>query len=278
MKRKFSIARLLIRVFMTAYTLVVILPVVWMIYTSFKTSAEFMQNPWMLPGSLHLQNYVNAWTRGSLGLYALNSLLVVGVTLAVLVFLTACTSYVLARFPFRGSSLIENVYMGSLLLPSIVALTPIFLTMKDLRLNDTRTGLIIVLTAALLPFSVFIMVSFFRTIPREFEDAAFIDGCSYFRTFWSVMVPLARSGIVTVLIFNFIFAWNDYAFSLVLVTSESKKTIQLGLIYLSEVQRYSTDWGALFAGLVLVTVPLILVYSFFQNKITSGLAAGGLKG
>ncbi|MDR2631560.1 MAG: carbohydrate ABC transporter permease [Spirochaetaceae bacterium] len=268
---------LLIRVPLLIYFLMVAFPLIWMVYSSLKTSAEFRVNPISFPQGFHYQNYQTAWKNGNIGRYFLNTLFVDSITLGGLMFFTATTSYVLARFRFWGGRIMEIIYMGSLLLPGIVALIPIFLQIRSLGLINTYWGLIIMLVFSSLPFSIFLMLGFFRIIPREFEEAAYIDGCSYFRAFLQIMLPMAQIGLVTVLIFNFINVWSDYSLSLVLISDSAKRTIQLGLAFLVEVPKVRTDMGALFAGLTMVTLPIMAVYIIFQNKIVESLAAGGLK-
>lgn len=277
-KKGISVSRILIRVVLISYSIMVVFPILWMVLTSLKSSKEIISSPWTFPETPQFINFVNAWNKGHIGQYFLNSLLIVSITLVILTLLSTSTAYVLARFKFKGSSLIENSYMAAMLLPAIVAITPIFLQMRDLQLINNRFGLIVILVFALMPFSVFLMIGFFKSIPREYEEAAWIDGCSYFQTFFHIALPMARNGLVTLLIFNFIYAWNDYTFALILMTEDSKKTLQLGLANLAEVQKFSTDWGALFAGLVLVTIPIIIIYLIFQEKATEGLASGGIKG
>ena len=277
-KKGISVSRILIRTVLIGYSIMVVFPILWMVLTSLKSSKEIISSPWTLPETPQFVNFVNAWNKGHIGQYFLNSLLIVSITLVILTLLSTATAYVLARFKFKGSSLIENSYMAAMLLPAIVAITPIFLQMRDLQLINNRFGLIVILVFALMPFSVFLMIGFFKSIPREYEEAAWIDGCSYFQTFFYIALPMARNGLVTLLIFNFIYAWNDYTFALILMTEDSKKTLQLGLANLAEVQKFSTDWGALFAGLVLVTIPIIIIYLIFQEKATEGLASGGIKG
>jgi N-acetylglucosamine transport system permease protein len=267
----------LMRIPLVIYFLMVAFPLVWMVYSSFKTSVEFRANPVALPQDFYYQNYQTAWKNGNIGRYFLNTFFVDGITLAFLMFFTATASYCLARFRFWGGRLMETIYMGSLLLPGIVALIPIFLQIRSLGLINTYLGLIIMLVFTSLPFSIFLMLGFFRVIPRDFEEAAYIDGCSYFRAFLQIMLPMAQIGLVTVLIFNFINVWSDYSLSLVLISDSIKRTIQLGLAFLVEVPRVRTDMGALFAGLTMVTLPIMTVYIIFQNKIEESLATGGLK-
>ena len=155
---------------------------------------------------------------------------------------------------------------------------PLFQLMKKLHIYDTVLGLSFVDAMYFLPYTVFIMMGFFATIPKEYEEAAIMDGCTHFGVLWRVMVPLAKPAILTTVIFNTLSFWNEYVMSLVMIKTDAKKTITVGLVNIMEVQKYATDWGALFAGLVIVMVPTFIVYILMQDKITDGLAAGGIKG
>jgi len=165
-----------------------------------------------------------------------------------------------------------------LFFPVTFKIVPLFMLLNDIHLLDSLFGLIIVYAASSIPFSVFLLGGFLASIPKDYEEAAMMDGCGRFGILFRIIAPMATSGLVTVLIFNFMSYWNEYIMALSFITTESKRTITLGISYLMEVERYSTDWGALFAGLVIVMIPTMLLYAVLQKKITSGLNMGGLKG
>jgi ABC-type sugar transport system, permease component len=279
MGKKYAVLRYLISFVLMLYSIIVLFPMVWTAYSSLKSNAEFYRNPWALPTSLHFENYINAWHKAHIGNYFLNSLIISMTVVIVLAVIGSMAAYVLSRSHHgRTAQVILVVYLLGMLVPIILGAVPTFLLLKSFGLLDRMMGLILIYVAFGLPFTVFVLQSFYKTIPHEMEEAALIDGCSMNRTFWEIVFPLARSGILTVSIFNFISFWNEYVFALTFIISEQKKTLSLGLINLMETSRYETNWGALFAGLIIVMIPTILIYTVFQNRITSGLTIGAVKG
>ena len=267
-----------IRAILILNAIIVIYPFVWNILTSFKTNKEIMENPWRLPEGINLENYVNAFTKANIGYYSLNSILVTLLSILVLLVLAVSSSYALGRYAFAFRGLITNIYMGGIFIQMIFIIVPLYLLMNSLHMNDNRFWLSIVYAVSQLPFSIYLLVSFMKAIPREYEHSAMIDGCGYWSTLTRIIVPLAKPGIITVAIFSFFSFWNEFPLALTLISTDSKKTLPIGLANLMEVQRYATDWGALFAGLVIVLVPTVLVYSLTQGKLTSGMNMGGIKG
>ena len=266
------------RLILWAYSIMVAAPFIWTIYTSFKTSREFYESPWSLPAKPVFDNYVNAFVKARIGDYFLNSVVLTVAGLLIVTVLAVMTAYVLARFRFPFVRLFRGIYLIGLFLPAIFGIVPLFQLMKKLHIYDTVLGLSFVDAMYFLPYTVFIMMGFFATIPKEYEEAAIMDGCTHFGVLWRVMVPLAKPAILTTVIFNTLSFWNEYVMSLVMIKTDAKKTITVGLVNIMEVQKYATDWGALFAGLVIVMVPTVIVYILMQDKITDGLAAGGIKG
>lgn len=278
MKIKDHIISAFVRIILIAASLLVIFPLLWNIFTSFKTNSEIMGNPWSLPKSLQIVNYVNAFTKANMGAYALNSILVTLLSLVILVLLAVCSSYALSRFSFRGRNLIRGIFMSGIFVQMIYIIVPLFLLMVHLKMSDSDIWISVLYAVSMLPFSILLLTGFFRSIPHDYEDAAMIDGCGYFRTMVSIVTPLAKPGIITITIFAFFSFWNEYPLALTLLSTDSKKTLPIGLANLMEVQKYATDWGALFAGLVIVLVPTIVIYSLAQKKLTQGIQAGGIKG
>ena len=266
------------RLILWSYSIMVAAPFIWTIYTSFKTSREFYESPWSLPAKPVFDNYVNAFVKARIGDYFLNSVVLTVAGLLIVTVLAVMTAYVLARFRFPFVRLFRGIYLIGLFLPAIFGIVPLFQLMKKLHIYDTVLGLSFVDAMYFLPYTVFIMMGFFATIPKEYEEAAIMDGCTHFGVLWRVMVPLAKPAILTTVIFNTLSFWNEYVMSLVMIKTDAKKTITVGLVNIMEVQKYATDWGALFAGLVIVMVPTFIVYILMQDKITDGLAAGGIKG
>lgn len=275
---KARVGRLLLRVILLVQTLFVIYPLVWNVLASFKTNKEVLLSPWSLPGSLNWDNFVRASTTAKMGDYMVNSVMVVALSMVITLAVVVPTAYVLARMKFTGSKFLTNLYMAGLFIQGVYVVVPIFLVMNDLHMLDNRFWLSAVYAAGSMAFSVYLLIGFLKSIPREYEEAAMIDGCGYFGTLFRIIVPMARPGIITVVIFSFFDFWNEYVLAMTFISSEHKKTIPVGLSNLFEIQRYATDWGSLFAGLVLVLIPTIVVYSLLQKKLTEGMMLGGLKG
>ncbi|MEG2262281.1 MAG: carbohydrate ABC transporter permease [Clostridia bacterium] len=270
----------ILRVCMIIYAVIVLFPMLWTFMSSFKTTGEFYLNVWALPQSISkgFENYINAWNYAEIGRNILNSFIAVGASLVLNVLLCTMTAYAMTRFKFRGCKLMGKLYIMGLFVPLVLGTIPTFFVLMQLKLYDTLLGLVLVYTTYSMPFSVFIMMGIFETLPTTYAEAAALDGCGYFRTFMSVMLPLARSGVVTISIFHFLWTWNDYIYAMTYVTSAAKRTLSVGLVKLTSMATYRTDWGALFAGLVIVMIPSVIVYILFQNQIQQGLTAGGIKG
>jgi N-acetylglucosamine transport system permease protein len=273
-----NISNFAIRVILLLYTAIVIFPVLWSIMTSFKTSKEFYEDPWKLPKVLQWQNYVKAWSECNVSTYFLNSVFVSAISLVLTLILAATSAYVLARFKFKFCNLITTIYVSGLLVPAALTIVPTFLLLNDIHLLDSLTGIIAVFVSRSLPFSVFVLLGFFKTIPHEIEESAYIDGSSLSMTFWRIVMPMSLPGVTTINIFNFLYVWNDYLFPLVLTTTDTKRTLSVGVALLSETAQFETDWGTLFAGITIIMIPTIIVYMIFESKITEGITAGALKG
>jgi ABC-type glycerol-3-phosphate transport system permease component len=293
-----------------AWLIGVVFPMVWMLYTSAKSTQEIYQNPFGLPKLLTsptaentaalAANYRKAWVDSHFSRYFLNSLKIVGISLALILLLGSMAAYVLARFDFLGRRLVYYVFVSGLLIPMQLILIPLFFQFSDMgealtglfappvramglgnltvSLHDSHAGLILIYVAASLPFTVFTLTAFFRTLPNEVREAAMMDGASEYRVFFSVMMPLARPGLITVAIFNFLGLWNEYLFGLVFLSSDRLKTLPLGLASISMQAQYKSDFGLLFAGLVIAMLPTLIVYIVLQEKLTKGITAGAIKG
>lgn len=275
--RKTSPAAWLLRAILVFVSLLVIVPIFWALYSSFKTSAEYLTSAWALPKGLHWENYQNAIVKANMGDYFLTSILVTAGALALLTAVTVPAAYVLSRFKFRLNGAISALIMAGLFIQREYLVVPIFVQLRGGFLNN-RLVLCVVYAGASLPFYIYLLSSFLRSIPKDYEEAATIDGCGYVRTMLSVIVPMALPGLITVLMFGFMSYWNEYMLSLTLITDPAKRTLPVGLKNLMEIQKYATDWGAMFAGMVMVMVPTMVFYACVQKRLTSGIALGGIKG
>jgi N-acetylglucosamine transport system permease protein len=261
-----------------AFSLCIVLPLLWVLVSSLKTGDQIVGSPWTLPTSPHWVNYSNAWKQAGIGLAFGNSLIVTLATLVILIPAGAMAAYVLARFPFPGSKFVFGTFLGGMMFPNFLVIVPLFVLMRSMHLFDTRTGLVVIYAAYSLSFTIFVLSGFFQVLPGELAEAAMIDGCSHATTFWRVMLPLARPGILVVAVFNAIGLWNEYSLALVLIPSHENQTLPLGLANLAMTQQYESDWGALFAGLVIVMLPVLAVYWVFRNRIHDTMLAGAVKG
>lgn len=264
--------------FLIAWAVLVIFPLAWMVMTAFKTDQEIFFSPWALPAAPQWDNFVRAWTEASIGQYFVNSLIVVSGSLMLTLILSSMAAYVLARFAFPGRQLVYYIFLIGLMFPIFLALVPLFFVVRDLGMLGSYHGLILVYTAYSLPFSIFFLTSFFRSLPAEVAEAAIVDGASPYTVFFRVMLPMARPGLISVGIFNFLGQWNQFILPLVLNPDREHYVLSQGLAFLAIQQGYQNDWSALFAGLTITMVPVIVVYVLFQRRLEQGLTAGALKG
>lgn len=264
--------------FLMFWAVAVIFPMVWMIFSSFKTDQELFFSPWAAPAELQWDNFVRAWNNAHVGDFFLNTLIVVIPSLFFTLIISAMTAYVLARFEFPGRDFLFYLFLGGMLFPVFLALMPLFSLVNNLGLLNTFVGLILVYIAYSLPFTVFFLTGFFKTLPGELQEAAIIDGANQYQAFFLVMLPLASPGLISMGIFNFLGMWNQYVLPLVLVSDENKYVLSQGLAFMLFKQFYENDWSALFAALTLVMIPTLIVYILFQRQIQSGMTTGALKG
>lgn len=281
--RPFGISTTLMVTVLCGYAAWVVFPMVWVAYSSLKADAAIFRDAFALPAAteLHVENYARAWREARFGDYFLNSVLVTTISVAAIVTLGSMTAYALARFYHPAARGIFWLFLAGLMIPAQLAVIPLFFEMRALGLLNSRAGLILVYTANGLPFAIFVLAGFFRALPRSLYEAAVIDGCGEFTAFWRVLLPLARPGLVTVAIFQFIGVWKEYFFAFMLVGGDldgTARTLPLGLANLSITAQYRSDYGMLFAGLVLVTLPILAIYLLLQRQIIKGVAAGALKG
>ena len=253
----------------------IIVPVVWVFMSSLKTNAEFQGSPWSLPASFYIQNFLDAFEKANMAEYFLNSVIVTALGLLLLVVIALPASYVLARFDFKGKKFINTAFMGGLFINVNYIVVPIFLMLTswddviydmigDFFFLDNIVILAVVYAATAIPFTVYLLSSYFRTLPKAYEEAAFIDGCGYFKT------------MIKVILFNFLAFWNEYIIALTLMPGASK-TLPVGLVTLSKGQMAAANYGQLYAGLVIVMLPTLILYIMVQKKLTQGMTLGGLK-
>lgn len=251
-------------------------PVMLMILTSFKSTPEIFRNPFGLPEEFGVSGFAAVWQRASFGLYLRNSLLITGCSAALLLLTAAPAAYALARYSFRLRAALFLFFLAGIMIPIRLGILPLYLLMRDLGLLDTPFSLILTYTASGMPMSVFLLSVFFRHLPRELEDAARIDGGSEQQIFWRIMLPLVRPGLATVVIVNVVPWWNDFFFPLLFLQSDTWKTIPLGMqIFFGQ---HLIDWSLVFSGMLLASLPLLIIYLLMSRQFIAGLTAGAVKG
>jgi raffinose/stachyose/melibiose transport system permease protein len=261
-----------IGVVLWGYAALVLAPLLLVVVNSLRPTSEIFADPVALPEQVSLDSYATAWTDANFGRYFFNSLGITVAAVALATTVAVLAAYPLGRYRFRGSTLLSLFFLSGLMLPFRLAILPLFLMLDTLNLVDTRTGLVLVYAATGIPFSVFILTAFFRQLPGDLSDAASIDGAGEFQIFSRVMLPLVRPALSTVMVFQFVPLWNDFFFPLVLLRSSDKWTLPVGMTrFFGEFQ---TDWSTLFAGLLIATLPLIVLFLVATKQIISGLTAG----
>ncbi|MEE1651914.1 carbohydrate ABC transporter permease [Brachybacterium sp. J144] len=258
-------------VVLTVWALLVILPLIWTVYSSFKGSREILTSPFALPERWRLDNFVTAWQEAGIGRFFGNTLIVVGSALFLVMLLGSMCAYVLARFEFPGRRAIYYALIAGLTFPLFLAVVPLFFVLQSMGLRGTYVGLILSYAGFALPFTVFFLYAFFRQLPEEIAEAAAIDGAGDFRTFFQVMIPMAGPGLASVTIFNFLGLWNQFLLPVVLNSDEEKYVLAQGLVNLQAQQGYQSDWGAMFASVTITILPVLIVYVIFQRQLQGGI-------
>lgn len=260
-----------------AWMIVIIAPMLWVLMSSFKTTQQIFGSPFSLPTSLNFDNYVSAWTTASIGTYFVNTVIVVGSALVIVMLLGAMCAYVLARYEFKGNKVIYYLMLAGLTFPVFLAVVPLFMTLRGMGLLNTFPGLIITYVAFALPFTVFFLYAFFRTLPQEIAEAAALDGAGPWRIFFTIMLPMAGPGIASVAIFNFLGLWNQFLLPIALNTNARNYVLSQGMASFASQAGYAVNFGALFAAVVITVLPVLITYILFQRQLQGSVSAGVLK-
>ncbi|HFC08503.1 MAG TPA: carbohydrate ABC transporter permease [Chloroflexi bacterium] len=270
--RRIDLVAIGTQILLWGYAFVVLGPLLLVVNDALRPSRDIFRNPLGLATSPSFQSFVKAWEKANFNVYFFNSLIITVAAVLLATAVSALAGYMLGRYRFKGSAFLSAYFLAGLMLPFRLAIVPLFLLLNDLGLVDTRLGLILVYAATGIPFSVFILSSFFRQLPQELSEAARIDGAGEFSIFGRIMLPLVRPALATVVVFQFVPLWNDFFFPLVLLRSTDKWTLPVGMTrFFGEFQ---TDWSTLFAGLIIMTLPLIVIFLLATKQIIAGLTAG----
>jgi raffinose/stachyose/melibiose transport system permease protein len=262
-------------IFMFVILFLSIAPFLWVLIFSFKTNREILSFSWKFNG-FHWQNYVNAFKIAPIARYFRNSIFVTAMGILFNLVFMSMAAYVIARVEFRLKNFFRMLFAAGLLIPGAALLLPLYNSIKAIGLYNNVWGLILVYTAFGVPQSAFIMASYFLTIPKEMEESAYIDGAGFIRTFTTIVLPLARPAFATAGIMQFLLCWNEFQFSFVLTTGNEARTLPVALYYFKSA--FASDYGAMFAAIVIVSIPCIVMYICMQKQVVSGLAAGSVKG
>lgn len=247
----------------------------FLVMSSFKTTSAIFDAPWAPPTSLRFENWARAWGSSGFGRAAVNTVVVVVAGAVTTVAISAPAAYVLSRVQTRTTAFLTVFFALGLGVPAQVTVIPLFVMLGSVYLVNSLFGLFIVYTATHLPFTVFLLTGYLRSLPSELEEAAAIDGASPLRAFWQIMLPLARSGLITVLILNAIGMWNETLLALVFLQSDEKYTLSLALLnFLSSMQYTGADYGGLFAGVCILVLPMLTVYLWLGRRIIEGMTLG----
>ncbi|GHH99943.1 carbohydrate ABC transporter permease [Neobacillus kokaensis] len=282
-----KIYRIFIYVALVTLAISIIVPVGWVFLASIKQNKEFYGSPWSVPEGFYFQNFIDAFQKANMGTYMLNSVMVTALALLILLVVALPAAYVLARYTFRGSKFMNSLFKAGLFINVNYIVVPIFLMLLDgdnfFRtqlgdgfLLDNLFVLAVVYAATALPFTIYLLSSYFQSLPTTYEEAALVDGAGYFKTMISIMIPMARPSIIAVILFNFLAFWNEYIIALTLIPGPNK-TLPVGLMNLMAAQKSAANYGQMYAGMVLVMLPTLILYMIVQKKLTQGMTLGGLK-
>lgn len=270
------LTKIFILLFLGTVFLVAAGPFLWVAFASFQTNREILSFTLGFPSGLNFKNYVKAFQIAPIAQYYINSIFVAFFGVALNLIIMSMAAYVISRFRFRGQGLLRMLFSMGLLIPGAALLIPLYSSISAVGLYDNLWGLIIVYVGFGIPTTLFIMSSYFKTIPLEMEESAYLDGAGFARTYLTVVLPLAKPAFATAGVMQFLLCWNEFQFSLTLTTGHQSRTLPIALYYFKSA--FASDYGAMFAAIILVSLPSIIVYVILQKQVVSGLVAGAVKG
>jgi raffinose/stachyose/melibiose transport system permease protein len=253
----------------------VLYPLVFVLMSSLKTNIDVISNPFGMK-SINFSNYIDAWRIGKVGQYFLNSVIVTFITLSCQVIIITLASYAIGKLKPWGSGILFNILLMSMFVTSEMTTVPNYMTLRNLGFLNSYAGLVIPYTAGGLMMGTYILTNFIRTLPKELDEAALIDGAGIFRIMFRVDIPLVLPAMATLVIFNFNGVWSEFYWALITIKDEAIKTLPLGLINFAS--QYTSNYGVLSAGLTILTLPVVIVYLIFSQYFIAGISAGALKG
>lgn len=268
--------KIVIYIFLVLMAFLYLAPLVWMFFVSLKTNTEIFKSPFALAEEIQLGNFIFAWTAGKLGIATLNSAIVCVTALILNIIIGCMASFALGRLRFKMSGAVMTYFLIGMMIPIHCILIPLFKTFSNMHLYNSLLGLIIPYTVVSLPTTIFIMTGFFKNMPNEMFEAACIDGCSIYKIFTSIALPLSKTGIFVTALMAFVGNWNELLLAMVFISDDAKKTLPVALSKF--VGPYNTNYTQMFAAIIIAILPTIIVYCCFSNQIVDGLTAGAVKG
>lgn len=269
---------IVIYLFLGLFCLSSIAAFVWMFMISLKTTPEFVStSPWALPQEPQFKNYAIAWKKAKMGSFFGNSIFVATVGASSSVLVSALAAYVIGRIPFKLRESFANYFIIGYMIPLMLTVIPLYFLMRRVGIIGGMTPLVLLYIASGVPFNTLILRGFFESLPSELEEAATIDGASPFRVFWQIMLPLCRAGLVSVFLINFLSLWNEFFLALIFLKQQNA-TLPLGLYFMANKAEYTAQWTDLFAGMLIASIPVFIIFALLQNQITKGMTAGAVKG
>lgn len=271
-----SIGKLLLNLVLTAFSITCIFPVIWLFYSTMKTKTEFYVNPISLPGQINFDNYLYVIQHSEMLAWMANTARNTFLALGLILIIGFIVGYFVARFQFKGRKLLYNYFLLGMLVPIHALMVPMYILFTRAGLGDSWYTLLFPYTAFGIPISVFLVESYVRNIPKELEEAAAIDGSGFNRTLFSIILPVCKPVLVTIGIIQFFALWNEFAFSLILISKETLKTVSVGLTLFKG--QYSTDYPRMMTAMLMAILPAIVIYALFSKQIMKGMVAGAVKG
>ena len=275
-KKKSKIITKIIYVFLSLLAVVYLLPLLWVVYVSLKDDKTLFVSPWALPERPMIENYTFAWTAGRLGTATLNSIFVCGITLILCLLIGSMAAFAIGRMRWKLSGVMMTYFLTGMMIPVHCILIPVFTRFSKMHLTNSQAGLILPYLTLSLPITIFIMTGFFQSLPNELFESACIDGCSIYRSFTHIALPLSRTGLFVPGLMTFVANWNELLLAMVFISEDTKKTLPVSLSKF--VGPYNTNYSQMFAAIVIAIIPTIVVYCIFSNQIVEGLTAGAVKG
>lgn len=283
-KKKFSIYKIFVYLALFLLAVSIIIPIIWVFMASLKSQSELVSGaPFDLPKQLLWQNFIDAFEKAHMGDYLFNTVFVTALALIILLAVALPASYALARFDFIGKKFLNGLFMAGLFINGNYIVLPLFVMLYNidtgLNLNfliNNKVILALIYAALALPFTIYLLTSYFKTLPKAYEEAARMDGCSYFKTMLKIMIPMAKQSIITVILFQFLSFWNNYIIAFTFMEKENA-TLAVGVKYLMADSKSQANFGVMYAGLVIIMIPTLILYICVQKKLTQGMTAGGMK-